>query len=111
MIERLQNQTQTPSDEFLLFFLEFLLFFLLISSGLILTYILYLITTITEFKMVKVKRKTKIENRYSKNMGRLISNVTYIKLYLIGIPIKTIHKYRTTYYGEIKNTDDCDLNK
>jgi hypothetical protein len=103
MLERLQNQTQTPSD-------EFLLFFLLISSGLILTYVLYLMS-ITNFKLFKIKRKTKIENRYSKNMGRLISNVVYIKLYFIGIPIKTIHKYRTTYYGEIKNTDDCDLNK
>ena len=103
MLERLQNQTQTPSD-------EFLLFFLLISSGLILTYVLYLMS-ITNFKLFKIKRKTKIENRYSKNMGRLISNVVYIKLYFIGIPIKTIHKYRTTYYGEIKNIEECNLGK
>jgi len=110
MFERLQNNTQTPSDEFLLFSLEFLIFFLLLSTWMMLIYVLHLMG-ISKLKLFKVKRKTKIENRYSKNMGRLISNVVYIKLYFIGIPIKTIHKYRTTYYGEIKNTDDCDLNK
>jgi hypothetical protein len=103
MIERLKNGIQTPSD-------EFLLFFLLISTGLILTYVLYLVSII-KFKFFRIKRKTKIENRYSKSMGRLITNVVYIKLYFIGIPIKTIHKYRTTYYGKIKNISDCDLNK
>jgi hypothetical protein len=27
----------------------------------------------------------------------------------LGLPIKTLHKYRETYYGEVKNIDDCIL--
>jgi hypothetical protein len=27
----------------------------------------------------------------------------------LGLPIKTLHKYRETYYGEVKNCDDCML--
>lgn len=100
---RLKTKSTTPSD-------EFLVFFILISIWIIFSYILYLIT-ISKIKLCYIKRFSKVENRYNKNMGRLISNVTYIKKYFIGIPIKTIHKYRTTYYGEIKNTKDCDLNK
>jgi hypothetical protein len=42
-------------------------------------------------------------------MGMLNSRVTYIKKYFLGIPFKTIHKYRETYYGEIKECDDCNL--
>lgn len=60
-------------------------------------------------KIIKIKRKTKTENRYSQNMGRLITKVTYIKKYFLGLPIKTLHKYRETYYGEVKDCDDCML--
>ena len=100
---RLKTKSTTPSD-------EFLLFFILVTIWIVISYILYLIT-ISEIKLCYVKRKTKIENRYSENMGRLITNVVYIKKYFIGIPIKTIHKYRTTYYGEVKGVDECDLKK
>lgn len=60
-------------------------------------------------KILYVKRKTKTEKRYSSKMGKLITKVTYIKKYVMGIPIKTIHKYRETYYGEVKDCDDCFL--
>ena len=42
-------------------------------------------------------------------MGELTTKVTYIKKYLAGIPISTIHKYRETYYGNVKNCQDCNL--
>ncbi|MDV7188028.1 hypothetical protein R3X25_12110 [Lutibacter sp. TH_r2] len=60
-------------------------------------------------KLFYIKRETRTENRFSPKMGRLITRVTYIKRYLLGIPLKTLHKYRETYYGEIKNEDDCHL--
>jgi len=104
MIERLLNKKTTPSD-------EFLLFLLLVSFGVLLTYIFWLITT-SDIKFFRIKRKTKTENRYSKRMGRLVVNVTRIKLYFLGlIPVKTYHVYRDTYYGKIKDTKDCNLNK
>lgn len=42
-------------------------------------------------------------------MGMLNSKVIYIKKYVLGIPVKTIHEYRETYYGEVKDCDDCNL--
>jgi hypothetical protein len=60
-------------------------------------------------KLLYIKRKTKTENRFSQKMGRLITKVTYIKKYFLGFPIKTLHKYRETYYGEVKNCEDCHL--
>lgn len=62
--------------------------------------------------ILKVKRKTKKETRMNKKMGCLITDVTRIKLYLFGlIPVKQIKAYRETYYGEIKELKDCDLNR
>ena len=60
-------------------------------------------------KILQVKRKTKYEKRYAIKMGELITKVTYIKMYLLGWPIKTLYKYRETYYGEVKDTKDCAL--
>jgi hypothetical protein len=60
-------------------------------------------------KLTYIKRKTKTEGRYSVKMGALTTRVTYIKRYFIGMPTKTIHKYRETYYGEVKSCDDCSL--
>ncbi len=60
-------------------------------------------------KIIDIKRKTKTEKRYSKKMGKLTTKVTYIKKHFLGLPIKTLHKYRQTYYGEVKNCDDCIL--
>ncbi|MCX2681122.1 hypothetical protein OOZ15_14315 [Galbibacter sp. EGI 63066] len=58
---------------------------------------------------VKIKRKTRLERRYSKKMGNINVKVTYIKKQLLGIPFKTIHKYRETYYGTVKDCEDCVL--
>ena len=63
-----------------------------------------------KMKLIYIKRKTKRENRFSKKMGRLITNVTYIQKIALGIPLQTIHKYRETYYGEIKDCSECNLN-
>ena len=60
-------------------------------------------------KIVYIKRKTTIEKRYSVSMGELTIKVTYIKKYLLGLPLKTIHKYRETYYGEVKDCNECIL--
>ncbi len=58
-------------------------------------------------KLISIKRKTKQEGRFSKKMGVLHTNVTYIKKRFLSIPYKTLHKYRDTYYGEVKDCDDC----
>ena len=60
-------------------------------------------------KIIQIKRKTKYENRYSSKMGRLRVKVTRIQKYLLGFPVNTLHKYRKTYYGEIKDCKDCNL--
>ncbi|EIJ38748.1 hypothetical protein [Galbibacter orientalis] len=58
---------------------------------------------------IKIRRKTKLEKRYSKKMGSISVKVTYIRKHLLGIPLRTIHKYRETYYGTIKDCKDCTL--
>jgi hypothetical protein len=60
-------------------------------------------------KLVQIKRRTRSEKRYSPKMGRLTTKVTYIKKYVAGIPVKTLHKYRETYYGEVKDCEVCQL--
>jgi|TARA_B110000967_G_scaffold208103_1_gene259240 hypothetical protein len=60
-------------------------------------------------KIIEIKRKTKTEKRYSKKMGELTTKVTYVKKYFLGLPVKTLHRYRETYYGEVKDCNDCIL--
>jgi hypothetical protein len=60
-------------------------------------------------KIFHIKRKTKYQKYYSSAMGMLNSRVTYIKKYFLGIPFKTIHTYRVTYFLEIKKSDDGNL--
>jgi hypothetical protein len=60
-------------------------------------------------KIIYVRRKTKYEKRHTVKMGELTTKVTYIKLFLLGLPMRTLHKYRETYYGEVKDTKDCML--
>ena len=60
-------------------------------------------------KVFEVKRATQYEKRYSTKMGELTTKVTYIKKYFLGHPIRTLHKYRETYYGEVKDCKDCNL--
>lgn len=58
-------------------------------------------------KFIRIERKTKIENRFTPEMGRLHTPVTYIRKKLLGIPIETLYKYRQTYYGEVKECSEC----
>tara|TARA_R110002096_G_scaffold311990_1_gene506245 strand:- start:2992 stop:3201 length:210 start_codon:yes stop_codon:yes gene_type:complete len=63
-------------------------------------------------KLIQIKRKTRLEKRFTPQMGRLHTKVTYIKkMFLTIIPLETLHKYRETYYGEIKDCEDCVLSK
>lgn len=59
--------------------------------------------------LVSVKRKTKSEKRFTKKMGMFTTQVVYIQKTFLNIPFKTLHKYRETYYGEIKDCEDCIL--
>jgi len=60
-------------------------------------------------KIFHLKRKTEYQKYYSTAMGSLNSRVVYIKKCFLGIPFKTIHKYKEIYYGEIRKRDDCHL--
>lgn len=60
-------------------------------------------------KLIQIKRETIQENRFTPKMGLLTAKVTYIKKQFLGIPIKTLHKYRETYYGEVKDCEECVL--
>lgn len=57
-------------------------------------------------KILKVKRITKIESHFNFDVGRIITPVTTIKLTVLGIPIKTLHKYKQTYHGEMKDYEN-----
>ena len=60
-------------------------------------------------RLSKIKRETKYEKRYSVTMGELTTQVTYIKRYILGLPVRTLHKYRETYYGKVKDCKDCKI--
>ncbi len=62
-------------------------------------------------KLISIKRETKLEDRFTPQMGLLHAKVTYIKKQFLSIPFKTLHKYRETYYGEVKDCEDCVLAK
>ncbi|WP_246473974.1 hypothetical protein [Arenibacter arenosicollis] len=62
-------------------------------------------------KLIRIKRNTIIEKRYNSKMGILNTRVTYIKKAVLGIPFSTLHKYRETYYGQIKDCSTCVLTK
>lgn len=42
-------------------------------------------------------------------MGNFTTKVIYIRRYFVGLPVKTLHKYRETYYGQVKSCEDCEL--
>lgn len=60
-------------------------------------------------KLVSVIRKTRKEKRFTEKMGMMTANVIYIKKTFLTIPFKTVHKYRETYYGKMKDCVDCRL--
>ena len=59
--------------------------------------------------VVHIKRRTKTKKQYNERIGLLTTKITYIKKYFIGVPIKTVHQYGRTYYGQGKKSDDCFL--
>ena len=58
-------------------------------------------------KLVSVKRQTKKEKRFTEKMGMFTTRVIYIKKTFLNVPFRTIHNYRETYYGEVKDCIDC----
>jgi len=62
-------------------------------------------------KFISIERKTILENRFTPEMGLLYTPVTYIRKKVLGIPFETLHKYRQTYYGEVKDCSECQLHK
>ncbi|GFZ92545.1 hypothetical protein GCM10011531_25350 [Aquaticitalea lipolytica] len=62
-------------------------------------------------KLISIKRETKLEKRFAPEMGLLKTKVTYIKKEFLKIPVKTLHKYRETYYGEVKDCSECNLTR
>ncbi len=62
-------------------------------------------------KLISIKRETILEDRFTPKMGLLHTKVTYIKKQFLNIPFKTLHKYRETYYGKVKDCEDCVLAK
>lgn len=61
--------------------------------------------------MIRIKRRTKYENRYHRNMGLLKCKVTRVYKTFLGVPYKQIKAQRKTYYGEVKDLKDCVLEK
>ncbi|GLB51071.1 hypothetical protein NBRC110019_01100 [Neptunitalea chrysea] len=57
--------------------------------------------------LIGVQRRTKQEKRFSDEMGMFNAKVTYIQKTFASIPYKTLHKYRETYYGKVKDCSDC----
>ncbi|SDB57237.1 hypothetical protein SAMN03097699_2213 [Flavobacteriaceae bacterium MAR_2010_188] len=62
-------------------------------------------------KLINITRETKTEERYTPKMGFLNTKVTYIKKRFLKFPLATLHKYRETYYGEVKDCEECSLNR
>lgn len=60
-------------------------------------------------KPLSIKRRTKQESRFHPKMGALSTNVTRIQRTVFGIPVRTLHKYRQTYFGEIKDCAKCEV--
>ena len=60
-------------------------------------------------KPIRIKRFTKTESRFHPKMGSLITNVVRIQKTFLGIPFKTLHKYRETYSGKVKDCRECEL--
>lgn len=60
-------------------------------------------------KIIQFKRQTTQKKYYSLKMGMLNTKVTSIKKYVFGVPVKTLHTYRETYYGKVKNCTDCNI--
>lgn len=72
---------------------------------------MYLIIKTKVIKLIRARRRSRIENRYHPDMGLLRTRVTRIEKSFIGIPVEKIHEYRETYDGKIKSLKDCVLSR
>ncbi|PWH81288.1 hypothetical protein DIT68_15660 [Brumimicrobium oceani] len=61
--------------------------------------------------LVRIVRKSKLENRYHRNMGTICVQVTRIQKVFMGIPFETVYKYGQTYTGEVKDCEECVISK
>ena len=61
------------------------------------------------FNPITIQRKTKQESRFHPKMGALSTQVTRIQKTIFGLPIQTLHKYRETYHGQMKDCVDCKI--
>lgn len=61
------------------------------------------------FQIISVQRNTQLESRFHPRMGWLSTRVTRIQKTILGIPYQTLHKYRETYFGQIKDCADCEV--
>lgn len=60
-------------------------------------------------RILYIKRKTIYEKGQKFKMGELTTKITHIKKYLFGLPIKTLRKYKETYYCEVKDGNESML--
>jgi len=60
-------------------------------------------------KLISVKRQTRKEKRFTEKMGMFTANVIYVKKTFLTIPFKTLYKYRETYYGKVKDCEECQI--
>lgn len=88
----------------------------MINKGLVFIFWISVLSFVTLYQMINdimklitVKRETQTEKRFTPKMGELLTKVTYVKKQFLSIPFKTLHKYRETYYGEIKDCEACEL--
>ncbi|MDP5170412.1 MAG: hypothetical protein NWR72_09200 [Bacteroidia bacterium] len=58
-------------------------------------------------KFFSVQRNSQLERRFHPNMGHLLTRVTRIQQTILGIPYRTLYRYRETYYGEVKDCEEC----
>lgn len=62
-------------------------------------------------KFFSISRHTQLEQRFHPQMGALLTPVTRIQKQFLGVPFQTLYKYRETYYGEVKDCDDCKVSR
>lgn len=60
-------------------------------------------------KFIQIRRKTTYQKRSSRKMFEIITRITYVKRYLLGLPIKTILKTKEMYFEDKKICKDTML--
>ncbi len=68
-------------------------------------------TAVLSLKLVSIQRNSRQESRFHPEMGHLIVQVTRIQKTILGIPFQTLHKYRETYFGKVKDCSACKVSR